>query len=111
MNQSTIQEMEESEENKIAEEEKEGPKDRKDSVISPPDRAEVKNMEENILPSLSSARNTQRRLNLDSGMSSQIGTVNFQRQRLLDLNFSELLRSPNMANMADHGDNLFAMQE
>lgn len=71
--------MEESEENKIAEEEREREEstERKNSVISPADRAEGKNMEENILPSLSSARNTQRRLNLDSGLNSQIGTVNF----------------------------------
>lgn len=51
-------------------------------------------MEENILPSLSSARNTHRRVNLNSGigsMESVIGAVNFERQKLLDLNFNQLL--------------------
>lgn len=69
--------MEESEENKFEEEEKEESAGGQNLVISPVDRVEGKNMEENILPSLSSARNTQRRLNLNSGLNSQIGTVNF----------------------------------
>ena len=47
------------------------------------------NMEENILPSVSSARNTQRRINFDLNFKeSPIGAVNFQKQKLMDGSFS-----------------------
>ena len=53
----------------------------------------LEQIDENILPSLTSPRNTTQNKNAENE-EHKIGTVNVEKKRLLDLNFSELLSSP-----------------
>lgn len=66
--------------------------------------------EENILPSLPSGSNTNRKMNfLNSDHEPRLGTINPKNPKQIDPNFSELLSSPNL-NMTNSLPN-FAKEE